>query len=80
MSSLLEKEGSAFRGTVKNGVVILTDVTLPEGTAVMVTLPEADVPVTMRQEFDTWDRAGNDAWNLIEQWEAEEASAPETLA
>ena len=44
-----------YRGTVKSGVVVLpADVTLPEGTEVMVTLP--DLPPKPATEPTVWTR------------------------
>ena len=67
MSSTLE-EVMPLHGIIKDGVVVLNGgVTLPEGTAVVVTLAQAE----LREEFAFWDRAGADAWQFIAQWEAE---------
>jgi hypothetical protein len=68
-----------FQGVVKDGVVVLDDAFLPEGTVVSVALNEPELFVAL-PEFRQWDKAGRDAWSLISEWEREEGVDPETLA
>ena len=59
-------------GVVKNGVVIPRGNTpLPEGAEVEITLSLPTVPPELQADFDAWERAGDEAWRLIEQWEKE---------
>ena len=81
MPLTLENKFESFAGTYLGGVIVLNDaVTLPEGTEVTITLPHRDLNLDMREEFKMWDKAGDKAWDLIAQWEAEEGSDPEKLA
>jgi len=59
-------------GMVKNGLVVpQTDTPLPEGVHVDIHMGPADVPPELQFELDQWDKASDEAWAMIEQWEAE---------
>jgi hypothetical protein len=67
------------RGWVRNGVVILEPGSaIPDGAEVRVELvPEAErgpIPFTPEEqaEFDAWERLGDEAWAMIDQWERED--------
>jgi len=53
-------------------VVPQTDTPLPEGVYVDIHIGLADVPAELKSEFAQWDKASDEAWTLMEQWEAEE--------
>jgi len=53
-------------------VVPQTDTSLPEGVHVDIHIGPADVPAELKSELDHWDKASDEAWAMIEQWEAEE--------
>jgi hypothetical protein len=63
-------EAVIIPGIVKGGLVVPQGkVPLPEGASVSILLPVAEVPDQLRAEFDGWERAGDEAWAMIEQWE-----------
>jgi hypothetical protein len=60
-------------GVVRNGLVVpQSKARLPEGAAVEIVLSPADVSPELEAEFVAWDRASDEAWRLIDQWEQEE--------
>jgi len=64
-------------GLVKNGVVVPQwPLPLPDGAQVEIVIPSLSPELTpeLRGEFDAWERAGDEAWALIDQWEREEKS------
>jgi hypothetical protein len=34
-------------------------------------LPAAEMPQELKEELEAWQRAGDQAWQLIDKWEAE---------
>ncbi len=55
-------------GVVKNGVVVPeSNSDLPEGTHVKIVYPFVDDTGDLLSEFAAWDRAGADAWRMIDQ-------------
>ena len=59
-------------GLVKNGVIVpQANVALPEGEYVEITYPAAFTP-ELRAELAAWDKAGDEAWAMIDQWERED--------
>jgi hypothetical protein len=64
---------TSIPGIVKNGVVVpQTDAKLPDGAHVEIVLtPESATPEIV-DELDAWEAASDEAWALIDQWEAEE--------
>jgi predicted DNA-binding antitoxin AbrB/MazE fold protein len=60
-------------GIVKNGVVVpQNDIPLPDGAHVDILLSPADVTPALKSELEQWDKASDEAWAMIDQWEAEE--------
>jgi hypothetical protein len=60
-------------GIVKNGMVIpQNDTPLPDGAHVDIVIGAADVPPELRSELGQWDKASDEAWAMIDAWEAEE--------
>jgi hypothetical protein len=60
-------------GIVKNGVVVLqNDTPLPDGTRVDILISPTDVTPELEAELDQWDKASDEAWAMIDRWEAEE--------
>jgi hypothetical protein len=66
-------ERRVIPGIVKNGMVVpQNDTPLPEGVHVGIHIGPADVPAELKSELDQWNKASDEAWAMIEQWEAEE--------
>ena len=66
-------ERRVIPGIVKNGMVVpQTDTPLPEGIHVDIYIGPADVPAELKSEVEQWDKASDEAWAMIEQWEADE--------
>jgi hypothetical protein len=42
---------------------------LPEGAHVDIVLGPADVTPALRAEFEQWEKASDEAWAMIDQWE-----------
>jgi predicted DNA-binding antitoxin AbrB/MazE fold protein len=60
-------------GIVKNGVVVpQNDIPLPDGAHVDILISQADVTPALKSELEQWDKASDEAWAMIDQWEAEE--------
>jgi hypothetical protein len=60
-------------GMVKNGVVVpQNDTPLPDGAHVEILLSPAEVPPALHSEWDRWEKASNEAWTMIDAWEADE--------
>jgi hypothetical protein len=65
-----------FPGVIRNGRVELADgVQLPDGTEVEVVVIPIPFTPEEQAEFDAWDRLGDEAWAMIDEWEKEAASA-----
>ncbi|MCI0703752.1 MAG: hypothetical protein L0241_22060 [Planctomycetia bacterium] len=63
-----------LKGVVRGGVVVLeSSAALPEGTEVQVTV--APIPFTPEEqaEFAGWEKLGDEAWAMIDEWEKEDA-------
>ena len=59
-------------GIVKNGVVVpQTDTLLPDGAHVEIVIGASDVSPALQAEFAQWEQLSDDAWAMIDQWEAE---------
>jgi hypothetical protein len=55
-------------GVVHNGVVIPRGgAVLPEGAEVQITL--SSIPPELQADFKAWENLGNEAWNMIADWE-----------
>lgn len=60
-------------GIVKNGVVVpQNDTPLPDGARVDILISPTDVTPALESELDQWDKASDEAWAMIDRWEAEE--------
>ena len=60
-------------GIVKNGVVVpQNDIPLPDGARVDILISPTDVTPELESELDQWDKASDEAWAMIDRWEAEE--------
>jgi hypothetical protein len=66
-------EKIVINGIVKDGIIIPEKgAELPEGIQVeIVFVPPAMTP-SLLAEFKAWDRIGDEAWAMIDQWEQEE--------
>jgi hypothetical protein len=63
-------ERIVIRGVVKNGAIVPQSVVrLPDGMQVGILLLPEGIPDELRTELDSWDRAGEEAWSLIDEWE-----------
>jgi hypothetical protein len=72
----METERVVIRGLVKNGLVVPQEpFPVPEGAHVHIVVPSLSRELTpeLRAELDDWERAGDEAWALIDQWEREES-------
>lgn len=64
---------AVIRGVVRGGVVVFdTPAALPDGTAVQITV--APIPFTSEEqaEFAGWEKLGDEAWGMIDEWEKED--------
>jgi hypothetical protein len=60
-------------GIVKNGIVVpQNDTPLPDGARVDIIIGPADVTPALQAEFAQWETASDEAWTMIDHWEAEE--------
>ena len=60
-------------GIVKNGIVVpQNDTPLPDGAHVDIVIGPADVTPALQAEVDQWEKASDEAWAMIDRWEAED--------
>lgn len=60
-------------GIIKNGVVVpQNDTPLPNGVHVEILIRSVDMTPELKSELNQWDKASDEAWALIDQWEAKE--------
>jgi hypothetical protein len=60
-------------GIVKNGLVVpQSDTPLPDGAHVDIVLGPADIPPELRAELAQWEKASDEAWAMIDEWETED--------
>jgi hypothetical protein len=60
-------------GIVKNGLVVpQNDMPWPEGAHVDILIGPAYVTPELQAEFAQWEKASDEAWTMINQWEAED--------
>ena len=60
-------------GIVQNGVVVpQASDELPDGAHVSIVLQPAEMPQELKEELEAWQRAGDQAWQMIDKWESEE--------
>src|SRR5262249_6161444 len=56
-------------GIVKTGLVVLeTDTPLPDGAHVDIILGSTDIPPALQAELGQWEKAGDEAWAMIDEW------------
>ena len=69
----MEAERWTISGTVKDGVIVpQNDISLPNGICVDILIRPVDMTPELKSELDQWDKASDEAWALIDQWEREE--------
>jgi hypothetical protein len=60
-------------GIVKNGLVVpQNDTRLPEGAHVDILIGPTEMTPELRAELAQWEKASDEAWAMIDQWEAED--------
>jgi hypothetical protein len=60
-------------GIVKNGLVVpQNDTPLPEGAHVDILIGPAEMTPELQAELAQWEKASDEAWTMIDQWEAED--------
>lgn len=66
---------AVINGIVKNGLIVpLGDSPLPEGSHVEIRLALSETSEEFEDEFVAWEKAGDEAWAMIDKWEKEEIS------
>ena len=69
----MSTDGRIIPGIVKNGVVVpQANSELPDGAHVNIVLQPAEVTQELKEELEAWQRAGDQAWQMIDKWESEE--------
>ncbi|WP_417740194.1 hypothetical protein [Rosistilla oblonga] len=64
---------ASIPGIVKDGVIVpQASQQLAEGTHVEIVVEPESIPAELRAEMQAWDQASDEAWAMIEKWEAEE--------
>jgi hypothetical protein len=67
-----------LKGVARNGVIVFdAPYPLPDGTEVEFTVTRHVFTPEEAAEFEGWERLGDEAWAMILQWEAEEATPGE---
>jgi len=62
-------------GVVKDGLIVpQNDTPLPDGAHVEIVLGTTEIPAELQAELRAWDRAGDEAWSMIDAWENEEGA------
>jgi len=57
-------------GIVQNGVVVpQSNAALREGTHVEIVIESSGVPPELLSEIAMWDKASDESWAMIDQWE-----------
>ena len=68
-------EKIVINGIVKNGIVIPENgAELPEGICVEIIFAPPAITPELIAELEAWDRIGDEAWAMIDQWEQVELS------
>lgn len=58
-------------GIVQNGVIVpQSNTVLREGTHVEILLEPSSIPPELLSEIAAWDKASDEAWAMIDHWEA----------
>jgi predicted DNA-binding antitoxin AbrB/MazE fold protein len=66
-------DAKIISGIVRNGVVVpQANNDLPDGAHVNIVLQPAEMPKELKDELEAWQRAGDQAWQMIDKWESEE--------
>ncbi|MXX36818.1 MAG: hypothetical protein F4Y91_14440 [Gemmatimonadetes bacterium] len=69
----MEPDHWTVPGIIKNGVVVpQNDTPLPNGVHVEILIRSVDMTPELKSELNQWDKASDEAWALIDQWEAKE--------
>ena len=69
----MSTDGRIIPGIVKDGVVVpQANSELPDGAHVNIVLHPAEMPQELKEELEAWQRAGCQAWQLVDRWESEE--------
>ena len=60
-------------GIVKEGIVVpQNDTPLPDGAHVEIVIGPTEITSELQAEFAAWEKASDEAWNMIDEWEKEE--------
>ncbi len=60
-------------GIVKNGLVVPQSAApLSDGAHVDIVMTLAEVTPELQAEWDQWEQASDEAWAMIDEWEAEQ--------
>ncbi len=63
---------TSIPGIVRNGVVVpQSNAALREGAHVEIVFEPSGAPPELLSEIVAWDRASDEAWVMIDQWESE---------
>jgi hypothetical protein len=74
LGGLAMGELKVLLGTVKNGVIVPEEgIHLPEGASVKFVVKTLEFTQEERAELAEWDRLGDEAWAMIDEWEMEDA-------
>lgn len=69
----MEIDRYVIPGVVRDGVAVpLNGTALPEGIRVGILVSPQDMAPELLSEYERWDMAGDEAWAMIDSWEAEE--------
>ena len=69
----MKTERWTIPGIIKDGVVVpQSNTPLPNGIYVDILIRPVDMTPELKSELDQWDKASDEAWALIDQWEAED--------
>jgi predicted DNA-binding antitoxin AbrB/MazE fold protein len=67
-------EQRVMHGIVKNGVIVPEEgLHLPEGASVKFVVKTLEFTPEEYAEFSGWDRLGDEAWAMIDEWEKEDS-------
>ena len=73
LETIMATDNKIVPGIVKNGVVVpQAGSDLPDGAHVNIVLQPAEMPQDLKEELEAWQRAGDQAWQMIDKWEAED--------
>jgi hypothetical protein len=70
---LMNTTPTIIPGVVRGGLIVPEGApSLPEGTRVTIVVPADQIPEELRDEFAAWERAGDEAWAWIDEFERRE--------